>query len=85
MQLKEKVLKMVIERLGLEDDIDVNNYEYDMPLFETEIGLGLDSVDVLELFVGMKKDFGIKVPDDKKEVFKSVTTMSDYILQVSGE
>lgn len=76
LQLKEQI----IEVLNLEDmtpaDIDT-----DAPLFGE--GLGLDSIDALELIVLLDKQYGIKLPDPKagKAVFKSVQVMAEYIQQ----
>lgn len=81
--MKELILelkKQIIEVLNLEEmtpeDIDAEE-----PLFGT--GLGLDSIDALELIVLMEKRYGIKLKDPKegKEIFKSVATMADYIAQ----
>ena len=76
---KEKDLKQqIIEALNLEDmkpeDIDEN-----ASLFGE--GLGLDSIDALELIVLMEKNYGIKLKDPAqgKEIFKSVAVMADYI------
>lgn len=74
-----KLKKEIIEVLNLEDvqpdDIDAN-----APLFGEE-GLGLDSIDALELIVLMEKNYGIKLqdPNQGKEIFKSVAVMADYI------
>jgi acyl carrier protein len=56
------------------EDIDEN-----APLFGE--GLGLDSIDALELIVLMEKDYGIKLANAAagRDVFKSVKTMADYI------
>jgi acyl carrier protein len=68
----------IIEVLNLEDlkpkDIDEN-----APLFGE--GLGLDSIDALELIVLMEKDYGIKLEDANqgREIFKSIATMAEYI------
>lgn len=73
-ELKDEIIKV----LNLEEitpaDIDDN-----APLFGD--GLGLDSIDALELIVLMEKNYGIKLQDPKqgKEVFKSVAVMADYI------
>ena len=74
-----KELKLVIiEVLNLEDmtveDIDEND-----ALFGE--GLGLDSIDALELIVMLEKKYGIKLanPAAGKEIFKSVTTIADYV------
>lgn len=73
-ELKEKI----IEVLNLEDispeDIDEND-----ALFGD--GLGLDSIDALELIVMLEKQYGIRLanPAEGKEIFKSVATMADYV------
>jgi len=70
--------KEIIEVLNLADvtpaDIDEN-----APLFGE--GLGLDSIDALELIVLMEKNYGIKLNNaaEGKEIFKSVKVMADYI------
>jgi acyl carrier protein len=72
--LKEKI----IEVLNLEDvkpdDIDEN-----APLFGD--GLGLDSIDALELIVLLEKNYGIKLKDPAqgKEIFRSITVLAEYI------
>ena len=73
--------KQIIEVLNLED-LQPDDIDNDAPLFgETEIGLGLDSIDALELIVMMEKRYGIKVKDPSigKEIFKSVNTMAAFI------
>ncbi len=75
-ELKEKI----IESLNLEeltpDDIDA-----DAPLFGS--GLGLDSIDALELIVMLEKNYGIKLQDASKgkEIFKSVNVMAKYVAE----
>ncbi len=70
--------QQIIEALNLEDmkpeDIDEN-----APLFGE--GLGLDSIDALELIVMMDKNYGIKLKDPAqgKEIFQSVAVMADFI------
>ncbi len=68
----------IIEQLNLEDlkKEDINS---DAPLFGE--GLGLDSIDALELIVLLEKNHGIKVanPADGKKIFQSVRTMAEYI------
>jgi len=73
-----KLKEEIIEVLNLEEvkpsDIDEN-----APLFGD--GLGLDSIDALELIVLMEKNYGIKLNDPAKgkEIFKSIAVMADYI------
>ena len=75
LELKQRI----IEALNLEemtpDDIDT-----DAPLFG-EDGLGLDSIDALELIVLIEKRYGIKLasPAEGKAIFKSVRTIAEYV------
>ena len=68
----------IIESLNLED-VKPEDIDADAPLFGS--GLGLDSIDALELIVLMEKKYGIKLkdPEKGKEVFKSVNVMADFI------
>ena len=70
--------KQIIEVLNLEE-MQPEDIDAEAPLFGS--GLGLDSIDALELIVMMEKQYGIKLKDPKegKEIFKSVATMADYI------
>ena len=78
MELKEELKGKMIEALNLED-IVITDLEDDAPLFGEE-GLGLDSIDALELIVLLEKNYGIKISDPKegKNIFKSVNVMADY-------
>ena len=70
--------KHIIEVLNLED-LQPEDIDNDAPLFGE--GLGLDSIDALELIVMMGKVYGIRVKDPSagKEIFKSVNTMAAFI------
>ncbi len=72
--------KQIIEVLNLEE-MKPEDIDAEAPLFGS--GLGLDSIDALELIVLMEKQYGIKLKDPKegKEIFKSVATMAEYIAQ----
>ena len=76
--INEIKLKL-IDALNLDgmtpEDIDNN-----APLFGDE-GLGLDSIDVLELIVLLERNYGIRLasPAEGKQVFQSVAVMADYI------
>ncbi len=75
-QLKEQIIDVLNFEDMLPEDIDT-----DAPLFGE--GLGLDSIDALELIVLLDRSYGIKLADPKagKEVFKSVRTMAEFIQQ----
>jgi acyl carrier protein len=79
--MEEMILKLkqeIIEVLNLED-VKPKDIDNDAPLFGE--GLGLDSIDALELIVLMEKNYGIKLQDPAKgkEIFKSINVMADYI------
>lgn len=76
--LHTELKKSIIEQLNLED-MEVSDIENDEPLFGD--GLGLDSIDALELIVLLEKDYGIKLSDPQqgKEVFNSINTMAEFI------
>ena len=70
--------KEIIEVLNLEE-VTPDDIDSDAPLFGE--GLGLDSIDALELIVLLEKNYGIKLANAAagKEVFKSVRVMAEYI------
>jgi len=77
-----KNLKLqVIEALNL-DGMTPDDINDEDPLFGDE-GLGLDSIDVLELIVLMEKNYGIRLasPEEGKTVFRSIGAMAEYIVQ----
>lgn len=76
--LKQELKEKIIEVLNLED-IAIADINDDDALFGD--GLGLDSIDALELIVMLDKDYGIKLVDPKegKTIFKSIETMAAYI------
>lgn len=79
--MEELILKLkeqIIDALNLED-MEPNEIETDEPLFGD--GLGLDSIDALELIVLLEKNYGIKIenPKDGQKIFYSVKTMAEYI------
>ena len=77
--LAPRVKELIVRRLKL--DIDPTTIQSDAPLFGE--GLGLDSVDALELVLGLEQEFGIKVEDEEVGVkaFASVNALVDFIEQ----
>ncbi|MDV6169272.1 phosphopantetheine-binding protein [Flavobacterium sp. DG1-102-2] len=76
--LKQELKEKIINVLNLED-IAVEDVNDNDALFGD--GLGLDSIDALELIVMLDKDYGIKLADPKegKAIFQSIETMAKYI------
>ena len=80
--MEELILKLkeqIIEALNLED-MTPDDIDSDAPLFGEE-GIGLDSIDALELIVLIEKKYGIKLanPAEGKAIFKSVATIADFV------
>jgi acyl carrier protein len=81
--MNELILKLkqeIIEVLNLEGVKPEDISDKD-PLFGD--GLGLDSIDALELIVLLEKNYGIKIsdPSEGKAIFASVETMADYVMK----
>jgi acyl carrier protein len=76
--LIDKLKGEIISQLNLED-LKKEDIGDDAPLFGE--GLGLDSIDALELIALLDKNYGIKVanPADGKKIFVSVRTMAQFI------
>jgi acyl carrier protein len=76
--LKQELKEKIIAVLNLED-VNVADINDTDALFGD--GLGLDSIDALELIVLLDKDYGIKLTDPKegKNIFESIDTMAAYI------
>lgn len=81
--LKKELKGKIIQQLNLED-VSVDEIADNDPLFGE--GLGLDSIDALELIVMLDKDYGIKLADPKegRKIFESVETMAAYISAHKG-
>jgi len=76
--LQAELKESIIQQLNLED-MEPGDIENDEPLFGD--GLGLDSIDALELIVLLEKDYGIKLTDpaQSREIFGSINSMAEFI------
>ena len=79
-ELVLELKKQIIEVLNLEE-MTPEDIETDSPLFGE--GLGLDSIDALELIVLLEKKYGIRLanPAEGKAIFQSVKTIAEYVSQ----
>ena len=79
-ELIPKVKQMIIDALRIEG-MEADEIDSDAPLFGE--GLGLDSIDALQLVVAMEKEFGVVVSDAATgtKVFASVRAMAAYIVE----
>lgn len=79
MELKEELKNLIIECLEL-DEVTSSDIQDDEPLFVT--GLGLDSIDALELGMALKKKYNITMGADKEEnkkFFYSINTLTEFV------
>lgn len=79
-ELIPKVKQMIIDSLRIEG-MSPDEIETDAPFFGE--GLGLDSIDALQLVVAMEKEFGVVVPDAAtgSKVFASVRSIAEHIAE----
>ncbi|MCE1167506.1 MAG: phosphopantetheine-binding protein [Sphingobacteriia bacterium] len=71
--------QQLIDALNLEE-MTPEDIDTDAPLFRE--GLGLDSIDALEIILILEKQYGIRIenPAESKAIFYSVRTLTDYIV-----
>jgi len=82
--IENRVKKIIIERLNLK--ISAEDIISDAPIFQgSEVdggkkGLGLDSIDALELVVGLNNEFDVTVSDEDMFIFENVDKIVDFIM-----
>ncbi|MFL6529756.1 MAG: acyl carrier protein [Chthoniobacterales bacterium] len=78
--LRQRIKEMLVKNLMLQTTPE--QISDDLPLFGAG-GLGLDSIDALELVVSMEKTFGVGVPNSEvaAKALRSVNTIHDYIVE----
>jgi acyl carrier protein len=77
--LEADLKKLIVEALVLED-IAPEEIDTDAPLFVE--GLGLDSIDALELAMALEERYGVKIeddPDENRRIFASVKSLADFV------
>ncbi|KAA8710681.1 acyl carrier protein [Lactococcus garvieae subsp. garvieae] len=74
--IENKIKDIIIESLML--DIDKKLIQNDQPLFGR--GLELDSIDALELSIGISMEFDVSLTDDDMSIFSSINKLTDYIM-----
>lgn len=78
-QIEARIKDIIVSSLDLED-VSPAEIETDAPLFGD--GLGLDSIDALELGMAIRKEFGVafsKDPAENKKIFLSVKTLAEFV------
>ncbi|EHK90689.1 phosphopantetheine-binding protein [Aggregatibacter actinomycetemcomitans] len=86
MELEQQLKQLIIDSLALED-ISIEDIDNDTALFGDD-GLGLDSVDALELGLAVQKTFGLQLDSEQTQLrdhFESVSTLVQFIRSQKGE
>jgi acyl carrier protein len=81
MELSDSLKRILIQRLSLR--INPDQITNDAPLFDT--GLGLDSVDALELAVAVETEFGVPVTEADIAELQSINRLADFIIKKQPE
>ena len=78
--LKSELKILIIETLRLED-LKPDSIKDEAPLFGE--GLGLDSIDALELVVAIEKHYGVLIEDEEVgvEAFASIDALADFVIE----
>lgn len=79
-ELKQQLKEIIVRDLKLQD-VKPADITDDAPLFEE--GLGLDSLDAVEMVVLIQKHFGVQIEDmdEGKEAFRSINTLAQFIVR----
>lgn len=72
--VKAKIKELLCDRLGLEAD----GLEYDTPLFND--GIGLDSIDSLEIISAIDEEYGVPMTGVGKEYFQNIDALAAYVV-----
>ena len=77
-ELKQRIKLLIVQRLKL--DVAPESIANDQPLFGE--GLGLDSIDALELVLGVEQEFGVKIEDQEvgSQALSSVDSLAEFVL-----
>ncbi len=83
-EIQAKLKEMLVERLNL--PMEPKDILTEDPLFSEEKGPGLDSIDALEIVVGIEEIFGLTIEDGEiaKEQFFSIQTLSEFVKKKLG-
>ena len=82
-EVRQQLKELMVSELNLEGK-SPSDIQDDGPLFGE--GLGLDSLDALQLAMSIEERFGVRVPegDEARPIFASVNTLTDYIVRTKA-
>lgn len=76
-QVLLEIKEELVDRLEL--DVEPEHIDDDTLLFGG--GLGLDSIDAMEIIIGMQTRFGVMIPEDDVSTLRTVNTVADFVLE----
>jgi acyl carrier protein len=81
--LRADLKRLIVSELNLKGR-DPETIEDDAPLFGA--GLGLDSLDALQLAMSIEERMGVRIPEgeEARSIFRSVSAIADYVAKVRG-
>lgn len=88
--LEKEIFDAIVERMELAEvikELPPEKLAFDTPLFESmdSEGIGLDSIDVLELVVLLQEKYGIMVEDEDMSKLVSVTKIAEYVAEQKAD
>ena len=83
--LRAELKRIIVTELNLKGR-DPESIEDDAPLFGAGVGLGLDSLDALQLAMSVEEQLGVRLPEgeEARQVFRSVRTIAEHVAKVQG-
>ncbi len=86
--LEEEIRDLIFDKLNI-DYIEKEDVDFEVPIFSAfdgdDIGLGLDSVDVLELVVILRSNYGLEINDVGMGVLKSIKSIADCVRSIKSK
>ena len=84
MTLEKRLKQMILTECDIEH-VTVDEFADDVKIFSDESQLGLDSLDALQISVGLQKEFNVRLPDSKsfRRHVTTINELADHIRQVS--
>ncbi|HXX67316.1 MAG TPA: phosphopantetheine-binding protein [Polyangiaceae bacterium] len=82
-RLRTEIKELIVTELNLKGRLP-QTIEDEMPLFGA--GLGLDSLDALQLAMSIEEKLGVRIPEgeEAREIFRSVRAIADHVAKVRG-
>ena len=81
--LQQQLKQLILSECDI-DHMTVDDFADDVQIFSDESGLGLDSLDALQISVGLQKEFNVRLPDSKS-FRRHVTTINELAAYIQSQ